>query len=505
MTLFDTPKRQSPAAILFILGRTLRILLRQFWVILLVVVFNSKKQALNSFTLTILGMAAFGAISSIAAYFRLYYYIKDGELILEKGIIRRKKLSLPLERIQSVNFKQGILHQVLNVVSIEIDTAGSAGREFSLQALAREDAELLRETVEKNRKSIVADPQYDEAQGEILNSEINKIQPEKSQQLLFKLSPLDLIKIGISQNHFRTAGIIMVFFLSFFDDLEEALDINLSKKIEEFMGMTEDVDFWPYLIIGVPFFFAISFLITLFRTVLQYFGLKFWRLERGFRMESGLFTRQEVYADLGKLQFVRWDSSPLKRLYKMVSVRLPQAASVQVSRRLSANVPGCYEEHLESIRHAYFPEEKNYAETTHGVNWRIVIRMFILQGIFPVTVGILASWNWFGMDVWGWLIWLPFALWLSIQYYRTWKWHVSEEGIRTAWGVLNRHQILLQWHKVQAVTIRQSIFLKRRGLAHLILFTAAGAVSVPYVEINKAKEVQDYVLAKVEKDKRDWM
>lgn len=502
MSDLTTPKRQSPLAILFILGRTLRILLRQFWVVILVVMFNSKKQVFNSFTLSILGMALFGAVGSILSYFRLYYYIKDDELILEKGIIRRKKLSVPLERIQSVNFKQGILHQVLNVVSIEIDTAGSAGREFSLQALAKEDAEQLRDTVEKSRKSTSKVHAETFSDTEHLTEIIKK---EKEQKLLFQLSPLDLIKIGISQNHFRTAGIIMVFFLSFFDDLEEALDINLSKKFEEFLGMAQDADFLPYLLIGVPFFFAVSFIITLFRTVLQYFNLKFWRLEKGFRMESGLFTKQEVYADLGKLQFVRWDSSPLKRLYKMVSVRLPQAASVQVSRRLSANVPGCYLEHLEAIRHAYFPDEKNHPETQHGINWRMAVRMFIIQGIFPVAVGMLLSWNWFGSDVWSWLLWLPFALWLSIKYYKTWYWRVSEEGIRTSWGVLNRHNVLLQWYKVQAVTIRQNVFLKRRGLAHLILYTAAGAVSVPYIEIEKAQELKDYVLAKVEKDNRDWM
>ena len=492
---FTTPTRQSPAAILFILGRTLRILLRQ----ILVLVFNSKKQVFNSFTLAILGMAAFGAFSSILAYFRLFYYIKNEELVLEKGVLQRKKISVPLERIQSVNFKQGILHQVLDVVSVEIDTAGSAGKELSLQALTKKDAEALREVVESRRPTA--------AQGQPLGeaATASPESPAVSQQLLFTLSPLDLLKIGISQNHFRTAGIIMVFFLSFIDDLEESLDFSLTDQLERWFNMHDEADFLPYLLIGVPFFFLVSFFITLFRTVLQYFGLKFWRMERGFRMESGLLTRQEVYADLGKLQFVRWDSSPLKRLFKMVSVRLPQAASVQVTRRLSASVPGCFHEHLSAIRHAYFPDEKEFPVTRHGVNWRIAFRMFLLQGVLPVGLGMLASWNWLETDVWGWLLWLPFALYLSIRYYRTWHWAVSSEGIHTAWGVLNRHEVLLQWYKVQAVSIRQSIFLKRRGLAHLILFTAAGAVRVPFVELEKAREVQDYVLAKVEQDERSWM
>src|SRR5690606_26042432 len=103
------------------------------------------------------------------------------------------------------------------------------------------------------------------------------------------------------------------------------------------------------------------------------------------------------------------------------------------------------------------------------------------------------------------LLWLPMALWLNYRYYRTWKWHVSQEGLRTSWGVVNRHNILLQWYKVQAVSVSQNWFLRRRGLANLTLYTAAGSVKLSYITMEKAKEVQDFVLYKVEVDNRSWM
>ena len=134
---FEQPTRQSSFAIIFILGRTFRVLFRQLWILILVLLFNPKKQVFNSFTLFVIGMAGLGSITSIISYFRLYFYIRDDELVLEKGVLRRKKITVPIDRIQSVNFKQGVLHQVLNVVSIEIDTAGSTGNEFSLEALKK--------------------------------------------------------------------------------------------------------------------------------------------------------------------------------------------------------------------------------------------------------------------------------------------------------------------------------------------------------------------------------
>ena len=297
----------------------------------------------------------------------------------------------------------------------------------------------------------------------------------------------------------------MVFFLSFYDDVEEALDLNLTDRLEEFSGYTSEADFLPYLLIGVVFFLLVSFIITLVRTIFQFYNLRFWQTENGFNMESGLFTKLQVSANLQKIQYIRWDSSPLKRLFGMAAVRLPQAASVQVSRKLSANVPGCYQEHLEAIKTIHFPNEKDFAKTRHGVHWRIIYRMFLIQGIVPVALVIAGTYNWTGNSVWFWLLWLPVGLWLSVQYYRTWYWDVSEEGVQISWGVVNRHDILLQWYKVQAVSVRQSYFLRRRGLAFLIFYTAAGAVTIPYIPLDKALALQDYVLHRVEIDRRKWM
>ena len=499
MSRFEQPTRQSTIAILFILGRFFKIILKQFWILILVFFFNPKKKVFTGFTIGLLAMAGIGAITSIISYFRTYFYVKDKELVLERGVLRKTKVAVPLDRIQSVNFKQGILHQAFNVVSIEIDTAGSVGKEFSLVAIDREDADALRSFIVTNKPSSTPFARVP------VESTEEPAQTKPTDQLIFQLAVTDLLKIGVSQNHLRTAGIIMVFFLSFMDDLEEALDIKLTDRLEKFLGVAEQGEIFYYLLIGVPFFLIISFLLTLFRTVFQYFNLRFWRTSNGFKMNSGLFTKQEVSANLQKIQFVRWDTSPLKRIFKMVSVRLPQAASVQVAGKLAAYVPGCYDTHLAAIRSAYFPSEKSLLETRHGINWRISLKMFFLQGILPVVILMLMSQSWLGRQVWIWLFWLPAAAWLSYRYFLNWQWHISQEGIRTSWGVINQHRILLQWHKVQAVKIRQNYFLKRRGLAHLTLFTAAGSINIPYIPLEKAHEVQDYVLYKIETDRRKWM
>ncbi|MFQ5447141.1 MAG: PH domain-containing protein, partial [Saprospiraceae bacterium] len=402
-TPFSQPTRQSSVAIIFILGRIFKILVRQLWVVILVILFNPKKQMFNGFTLFFLALAAVGAIMSIIAWFNYFFYIKNGELRLEKGVLRKSRMNVPLDRIQTINFKQTILHQFFNVVSIEIDTAGSAGKEFSLQALKKEQALALRDYVE-NYKAKTDSPDGTQQGAE------NQCFPRPAAKLLFRLSPSGLLKIGVSQNHLRTAGIIMAFFVSFIDDFENALGFNLGKEIEKISGMASENELFFYLLLGIPFFLMVSFFFTLVRTVFRYFDLQFWRTARGFKMVSGLFTRHEVSASLSKIQFVRWGSSPLNRVFSMVSVRMLQAASVQVGRKLAVNVPGCYHPHLAAIRQSYFPEENELSFEKHGVHARIILRQMAIQGLLPAGLLILLTFSWLGSDAWIWALWLVPAL-----------------------------------------------------------------------------------------------
>jgi putative membrane protein len=445
-------------------------------------------------------------------YFNLFFYIKDGELLLEKGVIRKSKINVPLDRVQTVNFRQNILHQLLNVVAVDIDTAGSSGKEFSLHALSKPQAELLREVVTSwqsevgSRQSAVLSPLSEDGNLQYSAGEAapqSEIRNPKSE--IFKLAPLDLVKIGMSQNHLRTAGILLAFSFGFADDLKDAIGFDAEKKLAWWLGTSGGWDILVTLLMIVPVLLFGSFLFTLGRTVLQYFDLRFWRTERGFKIESGLFTRQEVSAVLTKIQYVLWTSSPLMRLFNMMKVRMPQASSVEVQGKLAVGLPGCYAPQLEAVRLAYFPEEKEQAWESHGVDKIARFWRFLRIGVLPVLLLGLVTRGLLQNEIYVWLVWLPIAWWLAHRYQRSWHWEVSDEGLRAKWGVVNSTAVLLQWHKVQAVSVRRAVFSPKNKLARLTLYTAAGDISVPYIPFEKAQAVQDFVLYKVESGDRAWM
>src|SRR5688572_23380233 len=146
-TSFYQPQRQSPKAVILILLKYLRIIIRQMWPILLIFIFQTKSDNAVIIVTIAFGIVLISLIYSLVAYTRYYFFIKDNELCVRSGVFRKTVLNVPFDRIQSVDFKRNVVHQFLNVVSVQIDTAGSKGSELELDAIEQERAEELREIV----------------------------------------------------------------------------------------------------------------------------------------------------------------------------------------------------------------------------------------------------------------------------------------------------------------------------------------------------------------------
>jgi membrane protein YdbS with pleckstrin-like domain len=60
-------------------------------------------------------------------YARMTYKFTQTTLKIEKGIIWKKYISLPYERVQNVNIKRGIIARLTGFSTIDLETAGHSG------------------------------------------------------------------------------------------------------------------------------------------------------------------------------------------------------------------------------------------------------------------------------------------------------------------------------------------------------------------------------------------
>ncbi|MEZ5828458.1 MAG: PH domain-containing protein [Hyphomicrobiales bacterium] len=107
------------------------------------------------FILFVLLILAFG----IGLLILLYWYIKtrataltvtDHELLYERGILSKDRLSVSLRHIRSVEVKQSFMNRILSVGTIEVSTAGDEP-EFTVKDLP--DPHEVREAISRAQEA----------------------------------------------------------------------------------------------------------------------------------------------------------------------------------------------------------------------------------------------------------------------------------------------------------------------------------------------------------------
>lgn len=487
-----TPQRQSEYAIFIILLKFVRMLIRQLWPVLLILLFN-RKGSLDLWLSTVIGaLAAFSLVASIISYYKFYFHITDGHLNIERGVLRRTKLNIPFERIQTINFEQNIIHQFFNVVSVKIDTAGTKGNETSFDALDKERANLLREYI-LSQKSTETGIAAAEA-----------ITREEEKQLILHLTAKDLLKIGISQNHFRTAGIILVFFYGILENLENALDMNVFDRVNDEVGAMITTSL-ILVLIAIPVFLFISFLITLIRTVIQYFDLRFWKTRNGFKLVSGLFTRKEKSAQRHKIQIINWSTNPIRKIFGIFTLRLYQASSAEVIGDKSISVPGVYQHQLDQTIRDVMPGVADASFEEHGIDPLARLRIILIFGLIPPVIFSLIAYFADSPRLYGFWLLLPLVVVLAQLYFKKRKILLHPDFLQSTGGLVGNTYKLVETFKVQSVAVSQRFHQLRRGLANIHIYTASGEIRVPYLPLDKAMAIHDYVLYRIESDQSDWM
>ena len=501
------PTRQSPIAIFLILAKVLRQLVRQAWPFLLVIIlrnFNftattSTRSEDPFFTQLLIGITLFSTVSSIIAYFKFYYYVKDDELVIKKGVLQKVNINLPFDRIQTINFEQNLIHRLFNVVRMEVDSAGSMQSEISIQAIKREEAEYIRSYI-MAEKAKRAPSEVPTALTEVPEAAV------ANEEILLQHSPIDLLKIGVSQNHLRGLGIIFGFAFWIFQSVEEFLPsleegenpIDYAKDL----GVNFDTTIWVSFLIVL---LLISIVLSLLSTVFRYFNLRFIRTDQRLKVVSGLFTKREQSANINKIQLIRWSDSILKRIFGIFRLYLYQASSAALSASKAIGIPGCYLEQIDTVRATYFPTEQDTPYEIHAISPLIIGRRVLYRGVVPTLLLIGLSYQESNYHYLAWLLLIPFVFFTSRIFHKNWKVHINKEGVLTEHGIIGKQFTLLQWYKIQSVSLRQSLYQQRKEVADVYFYTAAGSVKIPYFPLDKALAIKNYVLYQVETDERDWM
>lgn len=489
---YQEQTRQAPIAILMIIFNVLKSIIRTWWPFILILIFRSNFITPGNAKITLAAVAVLVIIISIWRYFRFYFFLSENKLHVYKGILTQTKLDIPFDRIQSITFEQNIIHQFFKVARIKIDTAGSSGEEFEFAALDLKRADELRNFILSRKTGT--------------REEVEEVSEVKSGKLLLNLQIADLLKVGVSQNHFRTTGIVVAFLLGLRDRIKDSLG---DQYVDQFDSLAERL-LENIVVYGLGLFILIlvlSFFGTLIYSVFRYYDLSLWKTREGYKMESGLFNRREQVARDEKLQVIRWITNPLRDIFGIVHLRFFQASSGAGSGKTSISVPGVPKNLLDDILTFYFGHSIHDEEPKdHRIDPSFFVRRLLYVVLIPS--GILLGLGLITKSI-GWFVvlffWLIVGGFFQYYQYKKWRYFFYQEGLATIAGVLERvHKVILH-RKVQGVRLKQSPYQRRKNLATVVLHSASGDVNIPYVKMEHALKMKNYILYKIESSRLRWM
>lgn len=79
------------------------------------------------------------------AFDRWAYALRDGDLLIARGVIIRAITAIPVSRIQHVDTRQGPIEQWLGLARLQIHTASGVGGDGVIPGLTLQQAEALRD------------------------------------------------------------------------------------------------------------------------------------------------------------------------------------------------------------------------------------------------------------------------------------------------------------------------------------------------------------------------
>ncbi len=474
------PQRQSTLAIVFIGLRIVgSIGIAQ---LAIAVVFLS--QAPLGVLLLLPFAALLLSVLSVLAWWRYTFVLIDDELVVTKGILSVNRLTVPVDRIQSLAIDQQLLHRLTGLVKVVVDTAGSSEAEFTIDAISRPVAEEIQ------RQAVLTRPAAPARGALQIDGNRSADQPGHAEdQLVLTHGPGRLFRAALTA--WPLSGLIVL------GPLLAAGDQFADRIPEEVPEIDAGRLQWWWLPVGFAVFIIFSSVLNVARVFLQDWQLTLRAGPSGLRRTSGLLSRTSKASSVSRIQVVGSNQNPLQRMARLRSVHLTTMSEGDLV------LPGCDDAQWETVRALVRSDAGDGVALDRRIQsdqvWLAVRNITIMSAL-------LAIGGFFFIGVWSLLafILVPFVWWSERRDVRTRRWGLGDE-LRMSRHVIDTSTQQALIRKANSVGVSQSMFERRRGLGRVHLRTAAGSISIGMIPIDEARAVRDTALYVAETDRRPFM
>jgi putative membrane protein len=256
---------------------------------------TSNYEGIRRFILFAMFAALVGALFALLSWWRFRYTIGPGEIVIEKGVIKRQRRVIPFDRVQDIAIERALLARLFGTARVRVETGGSAKDEGELDMVALGEAQALRDLVRHGARAAGAAEAAAPAE-----------------PLLFALDGRRLFISGL----FGFSLVFLAAIAALVQQLDQFGFVDWEGWFtRERAEAASNLVTWRTGLVLAAVLVLAGLVAGLVRTVLRDFGFRLTRTEAGLRRRRGLFTLSEVVIPLRRTQAALIESGAVGRAF----------------------------------------------------------------------------------------------------------------------------------------------------------------------------------------------
>ncbi len=416
--------------------------------VLIVLVANGFKININSVesamelipVIVIIGIFIFTIIRGITKWLTFTYWVEDQELKTEYGFLFKKKRFVPIERIQNLNYNEGIIHRLFNVVQISIETAGgaTATADVELTAITKRAANEIEQLINQHRKQ-----------------ELHEEQIGQENNIIYKIKNSKLLLLASTSN---SVGVVLAGIAALFSQLVEF--IPFEKISSQFSFLLQYGFVLVMFIIALAIF--IAWIISVAMTYLSYYNFTLKYDDDQLEITRGLIEKKKISIPVQKIQAIKIVENPIRQLFGYATVTIENAGSSMTSSKEKKveQIPFIEKNQIQSILQNIQPEINLNIED--GDFSPLKARpLFYRKFVWVIVIGTVLGTAFILKYLLFLLLLIPLFVYLGVIQHRNAWFKIDGDQLAVQYRIISKVLYLAKHNKIQAFEITQTIFQKR--------------------------------------------
>lgn len=440
------------------------------------------------------------AVVFVVFIFLEYWFFRFREesdrIQLQRGIFKRKRLTLYYDRVQQADISQPYYFRPFGLATLGLESAGSSQKEVDLPGLPFREAESLKTRILDYRKI--------STQSSEIGAADTSVTPPARPEFTLALPLPELARYGLMHNGLLFLLPLSAPFWQHFDMYAAHLESLLENSavfdylIEFTQGRT------PLLVAVALFFSTVAGLISLFALSVVIGIVRFWdyRLTGGrdqYQYRAGLLTVKTRGFRLHKLQKVTVVQGLFARWLKRHSLSISKAGGITVQQSQEGRnflIPVLDSERLREImRQLKLPDavwtpvsrfQFLFRGILKGIFFGVLAGALLVEPLASLPQALLA-----GVSV------LVLCILASRRYWRRFGYYRDQDWLVIKYGFIGQTLVYVPTVKVQKIQLSQPPWLRLSGLAHLTVWSGDGKVQISYLSYATASAIRDSLLCRV--------